>query len=146
MCLIRHRHARTVEELWIVSKPEGQCGRSAVRLKCCPCQQKSFWSANSFDQHHTVAMLHDIQRQLSEQAHQLSEQAHKMDCRAHKMDCQQIAKLRLALERAETILAKSEEEKDIWRRRSEAYRKQVSSQNEIADLTCTDPARGTLCT
>jgi septal ring factor EnvC (AmiA/AmiB activator) len=88
-------------------------------------------SANSFGQHHTVAMLHDIHRQLSEQAHQLSEQAHKMDCQAHKMDCQhqEIAELRRALERAEEILAKSEEEKDIWRKRSEAYRKQVSRRN-----------------
>jgi hypothetical protein len=88
-------------------------------------------AANFFGQHHTVAMLHDIQRQLSEQAHQLSEQAQKMDCQAHKMDCQhqEIAELRRALERAETILAKIEEEKDIWLRRSEAYRKQVSRRN-----------------
>jgi 2C-methyl-D-erythritol 2,4-cyclodiphosphate synthase len=65
-------------------------------------------SANSFGQHHTVAMLHDIQRQLSEQAHQLSELAHEMDCQAHKMKCQrqEIAELRWALELAETILVK----------------------------------------
>jgi DNA repair exonuclease SbcCD ATPase subunit len=62
-------------------------------------------------------MLHDIQRQLNEQAHEMERQY------------QEISELRQALERAEPSLAKSEEEKEIWRRRSEAYRKQLSRRN-----------------
>ncbi len=46
-------------------------------------------------------MLHDIQRQLNEQAHE-------MECQH-----QEIAELRQALERVEPSMAKSEEEKEI---------------------------------
>jgi hypothetical protein len=67
-------------------------------------------SANSFDQHHTSALLHDIYRQLETQ----------------KLE---IAELQQKLKQVEPRLEQSEMETEIWRRRSGALRKQLSRRN-----------------
>ena len=67
-------------------------------------------SANSFDRHHTSALLHDIYRQLESQ----------------KLE---IAELQQKLKQVEPRLEQSEMETEIWRRRSEALRKQLSRRN-----------------
>ena len=79
-------------------------------------------SANSYGQHLSSAMLHDIVSKLEQQRLDFERQMENQS--------REIAELKQELALAKPSLERSEREKDILRKRSEAYRKQVSRLNQ----------------
>ena len=98
-------------------------------------------SANSFAQNLSSAMLHDIVSQLAQQALDLETQRRgieqqRLDSERQRLDMEnqsrEIAELKQKLALAKPSLEQSEREKEVLRKRSEAYRKPVSRRIDLS--------------